>query len=116
MSVHVFVSAGRFRTDEELESFVRATYTEDGDAVDSPFAAEVGLEQYEPGCIEAVSARTSRPIRSLLERTSYADSWLSGVPQTPMADAAVCVLPPNRLAHPERSSMQYVGAFEFRVR
>jgi immunity protein 22 of polymorphic toxin system len=114
-SVHVFVSTGRFSSFGEMRQYVDVIYTEDGDAISSPFMKEVGLEAYEPGCIEAVVSPSGAavPIATLLSRSSWAEQWLEYLPAELSADAALCVFEPNRLARPEGCSLTYLGKFEF---
>ena len=114
-SVHVFVSTGRFSSFEEMRAFIDETYTEDGDGVPSAFMREVGLSAYEPGCIEAIHRRRPAKLSTLLKDASYADQWVSMIDGNRSADSAICVYPPNRVRHPKRSSLDYVGAFQFEV-
>jgi hypothetical protein len=114
-TVHVFVSTGRFRSFTEMRVFVKQTYTEDGDGVPSAFMREVGLCGYEPGCIECVHRPAPAPLPELLAGASYSDQWLPQLPANQLADAAICVFAPNRVARPEGSSLQYVGSFGYRI-
>jgi hypothetical protein len=114
--VHVFISTGRFRSFEEMREFINETYTEDGDGVPSPFMREVGLSEYEPACIETIHEDKPTALAELLAGASYEDQWLSKLDGKRIADAAICVFAPNRLSHPERSSLQYVGAFPYVVK
>ena len=111
--VHVFISTGRFRSFEEMREFIDETYTEDGDGVPSPFMREVGLNEYEPACIEAVHEDKPTRLAELLAGASYEDQWVTKVDRKLVADCAICVFAPNRVSHPQRSSMEYVGAFEY---
>jgi hypothetical protein len=111
--VHVFISTGRFRSLDEMRAFVEETYTEDGDGVPSPFMREVELSGYEPGCIECVSRPGRVPLSDLLSGASYADQWLHLVDGSRRADAAICAFAPNMAARPEKSSLEYVGAFPY---
>ena len=113
--VHVFVSTGRFRSFAEMRVFVEETYTDDGDGVPSLFAREVGLSGYEPGCIECIERPAPVPLPELLAEASYSDQWLSRLPAGRQADTAICVFAPNLLAQPESSSLEYLGAFGYRV-
>lgn len=115
-TVHVFIAAGRFHSFEEVRSFIDKTYTEDGDGVPSPFMREVGLSEYEPGCIEAIHASKPTTLAELLADASYNDQWLAKLDGNRVANAAICVFAPSFLAHPERSSWEYVGAFRYVVR
>lgn len=111
--VHVFVSTGRFRTFEEMQEFIDQTYTDDGDGVPSPFMLEVGLSEYEPDCIEVIFAGQPTPLAELLAGSSYEDQWLPKLDGKRVADSAICVFAPNLLSHPQRSSLEYVGAFDY---
>ena len=114
--VHVFVSTGRFRSFAQMRKFIDQTYTEDGDGVPSDFMREVGLYDYEPGCIEAIHRRRPAKLATLLKDASYADQWLPKIKDAGRtADAAICVYHPNRVRHPRRTSLEYVGGFEFEV-
>jgi hypothetical protein len=113
--VHVFITTRRFSSFEEMRSFIDETYTADGDGVPSQFMREVGLSDYEPGCIEAIYRGRAVKLATLLKGASYADQWLPLLPSDLTADAAICVFAPNRVRHPRRSSLDYVGAFEYRV-
>jgi hypothetical protein len=113
-TVHVFVSTGRFRSGEEVREFVDETYDEDGEGIPSPLMAEVGLTDYEPWCIEVSHRAHPVPLADLLASASYAGQWLTRLPADRTADAAVCVFAPNVVGHPEGSSLEYGGAFEYR--
>jgi hypothetical protein len=113
--VHVFVSTGRFHTLAEMRAFIDPTYTEDGDCVASAFMQEVGLSRYEPGCIEASHRSEPTPLPELLANVSYAEQWTPRLGGDRRADAAICVFEPNQVKHPARSSLDYVGAFEYQV-
>jgi hypothetical protein len=114
-SVHIFISTGRFHSFAEMRRFVEETYTEDGDGVPSPFMQEVGLCGYEPGCIECMHRPQPVPLVELLAGASYSEQWLPGLNWSLMADAAICVFAPNKVQHPHRSSLEYIGAFGYRV-
>jgi Immunity protein 22 len=111
--VHIFVSTGRFRSFEEMRTYIDKTYTEDGDGIPSEFMREVGLSQYEPGCIEAILSESGTPVplAELLAGASYSEQWLPHLDGTRRADAAICVLAPNRIEHPAGGSLEYLGAF-----
>ncbi|MGK5041090.1 immunity 22 family protein [Janthinobacterium sp. GB1R12] len=116
--LHVFACSGRFSSWEALQAYLSPTYTEDGDAVPSPFFLETGLTHYEPACIESALLASPAPLAELLDGVSYADSWLAQAcadadAQGLLADTAVCVFAPNRLAHPQGSSLHYVGSYAY---
>ena len=114
MKVHVFISTVPLRSQAHLDEIVQKTFTDDGESVDSVFTAEVGLDAWEPACIESIVAERETPLHVLLEGASYGSTWLASLPRGLTAYAAVCVFPPNVLTHPERSSrLRYVGAFDF---
>ena len=119
-TVHVFACKGRFASWEALQAYLSPTCTEDGDAVPSPFFLETGLTQYEPACFESAMLASHVPLAQLLDGVSYGDSWLAQAcadaeAQGVLADTSVCVFAPNRLAHPQRSSLHYVGSYRYRV-
>lgn len=115
-TVHIFVSTGRFRSLEELRSFVDLAYTSDGDGIPSPFMREVDLADYDPACIEATHAEEPKPLALLLEHASYADQWLSHVDAGRVANSAICVFAPNRVRRPRQTSLEYVGSYTYHVR
>src|SRR5687768_14863252 len=96
-----------------MRAFIDKRYTEDGDGVPSDFIREVGLSGYEPGCIEAIHERAPIALANLLARASYADQWLPNVDVERVADSAICVFAPNRVAQPSASSLEYVGAYDY---
>jgi hypothetical protein len=116
-TVYVFVSTGRFSLFEELLEYIDPDYDDDGDVVLSPFMEEVGLAEYEPGCIEAIPSDTGQPVplTELLAGASYSEQWLPALDCTRQADAAICVFAPNRVVHPTGCTMEYIGAFEYTV-
>ncbi|MCC7595908.1 immunity 22 family protein [Janthinobacterium sp. FW305-129] len=119
-TVHVFACSGRFASWEVLQAYLAPAYTEDGDAVPSPFFLETGLTQYEPACIESALLAAPAPLAELLDGASYGDSWLAQASadadgQKVLADTAVCVFAPNQLAHPQRSSLHYVGSYHYEL-
>lgn len=114
-TVHVFVSTGRFRSLEELRSFVDQAYSADGDSIPSPFMREVDLTDYDPACIEATRAEVPQPLALLLAHASYADQWLPHVDTSGVADSAICVFAPNRVRHPRQTSLEYVGSYAYHV-
>ncbi|MNM08932.1 hypothetical protein D3C81_190110 [compost metagenome] len=114
--VHVFACSGRFASWEALQAYLSPAYTEDGDAVPSPFFVETGLTHYEAACFESAMLASPAPLAQLLDGVSYPDSWLAQAcadadGQHLLADTAVCVFAPNQLAHPERSSLRHVGSY-----
>ena len=112
--VHVFTCSGRFASREALQAHLAPTYTEDGDAVPSPFFLETGLTRYEPACVESAMLASPAPLAQLLDGVSYGDSWLAQAcadAQGVLADTSVCVFAPNQLAYPQRSSLHYVGSY-----
>ncbi len=114
--VHVFACSGRFASWEALQAYLAPAYTEDGDAVPSPFFLETGLTQYEPACIESALLASPTPLAELLDGVSYAGSWLAQAcadAQGLLADTVVCVFAPNQLAHPQRSSLHHVGSYRY---
>lgn len=111
--MHVFVASGRFRSDAGLRRFVDATYSSDGEMVPSQFMREVELLDYEPMCIECIHSMTPLPLIELLQGVSNGDQWLPKVGSTLVAKSAICVFTPNVVARLQRTSLQYVGAFDY---
>jgi hypothetical protein len=99
-----------------MRKYIDETYDEDGDSVPSAFMVETGLDEYEPGCIEAICSESGRPVplTELLEGASYSEQWLAAVDRARRADAAICVFPPNRVERPADCTLEYVGSFEYR--
>jgi hypothetical protein len=116
-TVHVFISTCLFRSFDEMRAYIDQTYTEDGDGIPSVFMREVGLSEYEPGCIEAITSESGSPmpLSDLLAGASYSDQWLPLLDGSRLADAAICVFAPNCAEHPESCSLEYLGAFTYRV-
>jgi hypothetical protein len=114
-TVHVFISAGRFRSLVEMRAFIDQRYTEEGDAVPSEFMREVQLSEYQPECIEAILSDWGQlaPLSELLAGASYSDQWLDKIDRSRAADAAICVFGPNNVARPEQCSLEYLGAFRY---
>jgi hypothetical protein len=114
--VHIFISTGRFRSFDQMRDYIDETYTEDGDEIPSTFMEEVGLSEYEPDCIEAVSSETGGPVplAELLAEASYSEQWLARLDGSRLADAAICVFAPNEVERPGDCSMEYLGAYEYR--
>lgn len=112
--VHIFISTGRFRSFDEMRAFIEETYSDNGDAIRSPFICEVDLSGYEPACIEALHSGRPVPLTDLLRGSSYSEQWLSQVDGSQTADSAICVFAPNRVGRPVGSSLQYIGPFEYR--
>lgn len=113
--VHVFLSTGRFRSFREIWNFIDETTTKDGDPIPSAFIQEIGLTDFEPGCIEAFPSKSGKPIsaRKLLETASYADEWVDKVDASRTADAAICVFEPNQVKTPKKTSLEYLGSFPY---
>ena len=114
-SVHIFASQGRFASLEAIREFIDPTYTEGGDQVDSDFIREVGINKFEPMCIEVIHSRVAKPLKALLEKVSYSDQWLPQLRVACDADAAICVFEPNVVLRPESSSLRYCGVLSYNV-
>jgi hypothetical protein len=111
--VHIFSNTGRFKSFDEMRSFIDMTYNEDEEGAPSAFMREVGLLEYEPGCIEAIHHEKPVALETLLDGASYAEQWLPKLDGSKTADAAICVFAPNRVQTPHCCSLEYVGAFEY---
>ena len=114
--VYVFCSSGRFKSHGAMRKYIDKRTTRNGVGIPSEFMREVGFSEYEPMCIEAIPSpsRKIMSLRELLDEASYSDQWLSAVDNGITADAAICVFAPNNIESPERCSLTYVGAFEYR--
>src|SRR4051794_23583971 len=106
-TVHVFISTGRILSLEELCGFIVPTYTEEGDEVPSPFMREVGLDGYEPGCVEVFYWGQPISLTDLLDAASYSGQWLPWLDGTKQAEAAVCVFAPSVVRRPHHCSLEY---------
>jgi hypothetical protein len=113
--VYIYASQGRFTSVEAVRAFIDPTYTEDGDQIDSEFIREVGIDAFEPMCIEAIHSPVPRPLKVLLEGTSYSEQWLPHLTVSCEADAAICVFAPNVVLRPQESSLNYCGALSYNV-
>ena len=113
-TAYVFVASGRFASFDEIRRFTEPTYTDDGEYVESPFNAEVGLENYTPLCFECVYESEPMALGALL-RVSYSEQWIHLLDPTVHASEAICVYAPNAVTRPERSSMRFCGAFSYDV-
>jgi hypothetical protein len=114
-SVHIFASQGRFTSLEAIREFIDPTYTEDGDQIDSDFIREVGIDEFEPMCIEVIHSPVAKPLKALLENVSYSDQWLPQLRVACDADAAICIFEPNVVLRPESSSLRYCGMLSYNV-
>ncbi|HXU03541.1 MAG TPA: immunity 22 family protein [Polyangia bacterium] len=117
LTVHVFISTGRFQSFDEMRAYVDKTYTEDGEGVPSPFMREVELHGYEPMRIEAIESESRQPVSvaELVAKSSWADRWLPALDGARTADAAICVFSPNLVVYPERCALAHLGCVHFRV-
>ncbi|MBV6702110.1 immunity 22 family protein [Kitasatospora aureofaciens] len=114
--VHVFLSRGRFSSQEDLRDYIDQRWSDDGQAVPSAFMGEAGITGFTPMCVEAVHARdlghlAPVPPAVLLREASYADRWLPNLESTEPADAAICVFAPNVVTSPHGTSLRYLGRF-----
>lgn len=111
--VHIFVALGRFGDANELSDFVEPDYSDNGDLIGSQFMREIGLESYEPMAIEREFYPRSIALLSALAGFSYSRQFpLVRLADTSI-DSIVCVYAPNSVQHPNRSSLDYVGAFTY---
>ncbi len=112
--IHAFIAKGQFQSDTDLRAYFDPTYDAQGCMVPSPFMREIGLSDYEPGRITAI--RRDRPVRAsrLLAHISRGKEWAGLRPgRTLLADTAVCVFTPARVAYPRLCSLRYLGGFEY---
>ena len=113
--VHIYIADEESILEEDVYAYVNATYTEDGEQIDSHFMRDIGLTDHEPGCIELVIDPTPLPLPHLLEGCSYVDQWISQLPVDDCARVAVCVYEPNVVADPTNSKYRYVGGYGYRT-
>jgi hypothetical protein len=114
MSVlHLYISSGRFSSEEELDDFIQPSYDENGEKIDSVFMDEVGLTSFEPACIEATFEEREVNIIELLEGSSYQDQWLELVPNDLSGNVALTIYEPNLLSKPKSCSLVYVGSYNY---
>lgn len=114
--VHVFASCGRYTSEQAWQHYLMPGSTDYGELAPSQFMLETGLADFEPGCIESVMMQTPQTLGALLEGMSYGESWLDAA-YAQVVDGlfttCVCVFAPNTLAHPQRCSLSYLGAFHY---
>lgn len=112
--VHIFASRGRFDNERELGEFVEPAYTDDGDLTASKFMREIGLiNNYEPMAIERELFRRPIDLLSALVGFSYADQFPVVRTATTSVDTVICVYSPNDPTSPQKSSLDYIGAFPY---
>ena len=111
---HIFCCRGRFRREDDLERFVVPTHDDDGDLIESRFMIEIGLSgTYEPMAIERELFPRPLGLLSALCGFSYSDQFRVVRVEPTDVDAVICVYSPNVPGHPEKSSLDYVGAFKY---
>ncbi|MEV6522913.1 immunity 22 family protein [Longispora sp. NPDC051575] len=118
--VHVFLALGQFPSEAELRAYLDERWSPDGDAEPSTFMAQAGIVELTPECVEAVHIDDlghPGPVApaELLREASYADQWLADLDTAELADAAICVYPPNVVTNPGGTPLRYVGAFPVRT-
>ena len=113
--VHIFIADKFALSEEEVSKYINASYTEDGDQVDSHFMSNTGLTHYEPCCIELQINSVSIPLSDLLAESSYADQWISKLPHNKHCRTAVCVYEPNIITNPLKSKLDYVGCYNYKT-
>lgn len=113
--LHIYISSDKFRTEDELNSYLIPSYTEDGDLINSPFMKEVKLENYEPMCVEVVFEKANRPVKHLLEGISYYEQWVKDISDNFEGNVVVCIYEPNLLANPMGSILNYLGEYSYDV-
>lgn len=94
-TVYLFACTGRFGSFEELRAWIDPTYKTDSagevERIDAPLVREVGLDDFEPMCIEAILAEAPAPLPELLEG----------------------VYAPNTVGKPEASTVSFVGSYSY---
>jgi len=114
--VHVFASCASYTSEQAWQHYLMPGSTDDGELAPSQFMLETGLADFEPGCIESVMVATPQTLEALLDGVSYGESWLDAACAQVAGNlfsSCVCVFAPNTLAHPQRCSLNYLGAFHY---
>ena len=114
-SVWVFAGNDAFANWGALEAYIDPVYIGQGSAQASAFMREVGLQDYEPDCIEAdmLEAGESLPLAQMLEGASYGEQWLHRLPAEAKANVVICVFSPNRVSTPEACTLPFIGQFSY---
>ena len=112
--VHIFCCRNRFDSEEKLNRFVLATYSKDGDLIQSRFMREIGLlDEYEPMAIEREYFHRPIDLLSALGGFSYSNQFRLVRVEPTDVDAVICVYSPNVPSSPGKSTLEYVGAFVY---
>jgi len=111
--LHLFISEGRFTSEQEVNEYIQPSYNEDGDQIDSPFMKEIALSFFEPSCIETTFENYSIELCKILQGSSYEEQWVNKVPDNEKANVAIAVYEPNEVKKPNKSSLKYVGRYNY---
>ncbi len=111
--MHLFISEDTFNSKQEFDQFILPTYDDDGEFIESGFMTEVEFDEYEPMCIERIYTDDAVKVTELLKGASYYEQWLHKISINDFIKSAVAVFEPNTLINPQKSSMKYVGSFEY---
>ena len=114
-SVWVFAGSDAFADWEALERYIEPVSDGQGKVQASALMREVGLQDYEPDCIEAdmLEAGESLPLAQMLEGASYGEQWLHRLPAEAKANVVICVFSPNRVSTPEACTLSFIGQFSY---
>ena len=114
-SVWVFAGNDDFANWGALESYIEPVQDGQGKAQASAFMREVGLQDYEPDCIEAELLETggSVSLAQMLEGASYGEQWLHRLPAEAKANVVICVFSPNRVSTPDACKLPFIGQFSY---
>ena len=82
--------------------------------IPSQFMREIGLiDHYEPMAIESEHFGRPLDLLSAIPGFSYSDQFRVVRTAPTLVDTVVCVYSPNVPASPEKSSLDYIGAFNY---
>ncbi len=112
--VHVFIGMDASVDPSQLRTYLRATYSEDGDRLNSVFLNEVGIADYEPQAIESAAVGESGPLRKILAGSSYLALWQAGLPDI-AARYFVLLFAPNVITRTNTTLVHYIGKFDFTI-
>ncbi len=114
-SVWVFAGSDAFADWEALERYIEPVSDGQGKVQASALMREVGLQDYEPDCIEAELLETGAlvPLAQMLEGASYGEQWLHRLPAEAKANVVICVFSPNRVSTPEACKLPFIGQFSY---
>lgn len=112
--VHIFIGTDASMDAMRLRTYLRATYSEGGDRLNSVFLDEVGIADYEPQAIESGVFGKSGPLRKILAGSSYLALWQTGLPDL-TTRYFILLFAPNVITRTDTTLVHYVGRFDFTI-